>query len=71
MAAKAGQVWEDAYDYRISSPKAQGFVQPTLEIAETDGTPGGFAHGIRRPSGRKTRVRLNDKGEPRGYRLKK
>jgi hypothetical protein len=72
MAAKAGQVWEDTYDYRISPEAAreQGFVQPALEVTETDGKPGGFACGIRRPSGRKTRVRLNDKGEPRGYRLK-
>lgn len=59
--AAVGQTWQDKDERgRDGSPS-------TFEVTETDGTPGGFAHGIRRPSGRKTRVRLDERGGVRGY----
>lgn len=65
-----GQTWEDLYDYQIppETAKKQGFVQPTLEVNTVDDT---HAHGVRRPSGRKTKVALDKDGSIRGYKLLK
>lgn len=61
--AKVGQVWQDKDTRGCESEPA------TFEVTQTDGSHGGFAEGIRRPSGRKTRIRLDVHGGVSGYRL--
>jgi hypothetical protein len=62
--AAVGQVWRDTYDYGAGTEYAKN--PPTLKVTDID-EAGGFAFGIRSTSGRKTRVRLDDKGRVRGY----
>lgn len=58
--ARPGQIWRDTFNYGQGSPLTKS--PPTLLVTKTDGQPGGFAHGIRQPSGRRTRVRLDMHG---------
>lgn len=61
--AAVGQVWRD------KDTRGREAHPATFEVVQTDGKPGGFAEGIRRPSGRKTRIRLDEHGRVRGYTL--
>lgn len=60
-----GQVWEETYDYG-SAAKQDGFIQPTLDVMKVQD---GYAHGIRRPSNRRTKVKLAVDGSIAGYRI--
>lgn len=60
--AAVGQVWKETYDYGEGTSYAKN--PPTLCVTSVDAT---HAHGVRQPSGRKTRVRLDSRGGVSGY----